>query len=78
MQSIKLTKICCNERKTICKKRCLAKKIVLRSRAVPLNVTLSNSTTFAARYERISRKNLPGNIRVTRTRNIGPQKGCTS
>ena len=42
---------------------------------------LSNWTlpcqTFAARYERISRKNLPGNIRVTRTRTIGPRKKRT-
>ena len=33
-----------------------------------------HGVTFAARYERISRKNSPGNIRVTRTRTIGPRK----
>ena len=52
----------------------MRQKIVLRRRAVPLNITLLNGTTFAARYERTSSKNLPGNIRITRTRTIGPQK----
>ena len=52
----------------------MRQKIVLRRRAVPLHVTLSNSTCFAARYERISRKNVPGNIRVTRTRTTGRRK----
>ena len=52
----------------------MRQKIVLRRRAVPLNVTLPNGTSFAARYERISRKNLPENIRVTNTQTIGPRK----
>ena len=52
----------------------MRQKIVLRRRAVPLNITLLNGTTFAARYERTSSKNLPGSIRITRTRTIGPQK----
>ena len=52
----------------------MRQKIVLRRRAVPLNITLLNGTTFAARYERTSSKNLPGNITITRTRTIGPQK----
>ena len=52
----------------------MRQKIVLRRRAVPSNITLLNDTTFAARYERTSSKNLPGNIRITRTRTIGPQK----
>ena len=30
-------------------------------------------TSFVARYERISRSSLPGNIRVTRTRTVGPR-----
>ena len=55
----------------------MRQKIVLRRRAVPLNITLLNDTTFAARYERTSSKNLPGNIRITRTRTIGPQKRRT-
>ena len=52
----------------------IRQKIVLRRRAVPANVTLPNGRAFVARYKRIGRKNLPGNIRVTRTRTIGPQK----
>ena len=55
----------------------MRQKIVLRRRAVPLNVTLPNGISFVARYKRISKKNLPGNIRVTRTRTSGPQKRCT-
>ena len=48
-------------------------KIVLRKRAVPKVVTLPNGTTFTARHERISRKQLPRNIRVKNVRNIGPR-----
>ena len=55
----------------------MRQKIVLRQRAVPLNVTLPNGTSFAARYEGISKKYVPGNIRVTRTRTIGLQKRRT-
>ena len=43
-------------------------KIVLRKRATPKVVNLPNGNTFVARYERISSKQLPRNIRVTRTR----------
>ena len=53
------------------------KKIGLRRWVVPLNVTLPNGTSFAARHKRISRKNLPGNIRVTKTETIGLQKRRT-
>ena len=49
-------------------------KIVLRKRAVPKVVTLSNGIAFTARYERISRKQLPRNIRVKNVRNIGPRR----
>ena len=52
----------------------MRQKIVLRRRAVPKQVTLPNGTSFMAMYERMSRKKLPGNIRVTKTRIIGPQK----
>ena len=55
----------------------MRQKNVLRRRAVPLNVTLQNGTSFAARYETISKKNLPDNIRVTRTRTVGLQKRHT-
>ena len=37
-------------------------KIVLRERTTLKVVTLPNGTTFTARYERISRKQLPINI----------------
>ena len=53
------------------------KKTVLRRRVVPLNVTLPNGRSFAAMRKRISRKNLPGNIRVTKTETIGLQKRRT-
>ena len=53
----------------------MRQKIVLRRRAVPSNITLPNGTSFAARYERVSKKNLPGNIRVTNARIISPRKG---
>ena len=52
----------------------MRQKIVSRREAVPKQVTLPNGTSFTAKYKRMSRKNLPGNIRVTRTRTIGPQK----
>ena len=55
----------------------MRQKPVLRRRAVPLNVTLLNGTTFPASYERTSSKNLPVNIRITRTRTIGLQKRRT-
>ena len=51
----------------------MREKIVLGRRAVPKRVRLPNGTSFVARYERISRSSLPGNIRVTRTRTVGPR-----
>ena len=55
----------------------MRQKIVLRRRIVPLKVTLPKGTSFAARYKRISKRNLPDNIRVTRTRTIGLRKRRT-
>ena len=49
-------------------------KILLHRRPVPVALNLPNDTSFVSRYERISRKQLPGNIRVTRTRTISPRK----
>ena len=49
------------------------KNIILGRRAVPLRVNLPNGTSFVARYKRISRKNLPKNISMSRTRTIGPR-----
>ena len=45
-------------------------KIVLAPRTVPKRVTLPNGTNFVSRYERISRKNLPGNITVPNKRTV--------
>ena len=51
----------------------MRQKIVLGCRAVPKRVKLPDGTSSVARYERISRKNLPGNITVTKTRTVGPR-----
>ena len=48
----------------------MREKIVLRRRTPPRLVTLPNGTTFTARYERISRKQLPINISVKNARKI--------
>ena len=52
----------------------MRQKIILRQQAVSKQVTLPNGTSFMAQYERMSRKNLPGNIRAPRIRTIGPRK----
>ena len=52
----------------------MRENIVLGQRAVPIAVNLPNGTSFVSRYKRISRKQLPGNIRVPRTRTVGPRK----
>ena len=49
------------------------RKKVLGRRAVPKQVRLPDGTSLVARFERISRSSLPGNIRVTRTRTTGPR-----
>ena len=51
----------------------MREKIILRRRTSPKQVTLPNGITFTARYERISRKQLPINIHVKNTRKIGPR-----
>ena len=48
--------------------------IILRKRANPKVVNLPNSRSFTSRWERISRKQLPINIRVNRRRTIGPRR----
>ena len=47
------------------------RKIVLKKRSIQKIVTLPNGTTFTARCERISRKQLPSNIRVKEVRAVG-------
>ena len=49
----------------------MKEKIVLKKRSTPKVVTLPNGTTFTARYERISRKQLPSNIRVEKVQTVG-------
>ena len=43
-------------------------------RPVPVQVDLLNGRSFMSRWERISRRQLPINIRVARDRKIGPRK----
>ena len=50
------------------------KHIILRKRRAPVQVNLPNGRSFTSRWERISRKQLPINIRVSRNRTIGPRK----
>ena len=51
----------------------MREKILLRKRTSPKQVTLPNGTTFVARCERISRKQLPINVHVRNARKIGPR-----
>ena len=48
--------------------------VILRKRAAPKVVNLPNGRSFTAKWERVSTKNLPINIRVKIQRTIGPRK----
>ena len=48
-------------------------KTILRRRVTPERVRLPNGQSFVARYERVSRRNLPRNVTVRWARQIGPQ-----
>ena len=48
--------------------------VILRKRANPKVVNLPNGRSFTSRWKRISRKQLPINIRVKRQRTIGPRR----
>ena len=50
------------------------KHIILRKRANPKVVNLPNGRSFVSKWERISREQLPINIKVTRNRTIGPRR----
>ena len=50
------------------------KHIILRKRENPVQVNLPNVRSFVSKWERISKKQLPINIKVTRNRTIGPRK----
>ena len=55
----------------------LRSNILLRRLAQPRRVTLPNSRTFLARYERVNRTSLyPTNVRIKRTytQKIGPRR----
>ena len=47
-------------------------KILLRRRTTPQRVRLPNGQSFLASYERASGRNLPRNVKITRTRQTGP------
>ena len=48
--------------------------VILRKRAAPKIVNLPNGRFFTSKWERISRKQLPINIKVNRQRTIGPRR----
>ena len=50
------------------------KHIILRKRANPVRVNLPDGRSFTSKWERISRKQLPINIKITRNRTIGPRR----
>ena len=50
------------------------KHIILRKRSNPVLANLPTGRSFTSRWERISRKQLPINIKVTQNRTIGPRR----
>ena len=48
-------------------------KIILRRRVTPQRVQFSNGQSFVARYKRVNRQNVPPNVTVRQTRQIGLQ-----
>ena len=48
--------------------------IILRKRAAPKVVNLPSGRSFTSKWERISRKQLPINIKVKKQRTIGPRR----
>ena len=48
--------------------------VILRKRNAPKVMNLPNGKSFTSKWERISRKQLPINIKVQRQRKIGPRK----
>ena len=50
------------------------KTVILRKRTSPKVVNVPNGRSFTSRWERISRKQLPINIKVKRQRTIGPRR----
>ena len=50
------------------------KHMILGKRRPPVQITLPNGRSFTSRWERISRKQLPINIKVAKSRTIGPRR----
>ena len=50
------------------------KHIILRKRSNLVRVNLPDGRSFTSNWERISRRQLPMNIKVTRNRMIGPRR----
>ena len=48
--------------------------VILTKRVIPKVVDLPNARSFTSRWERISRKQLPTNIKVQKNRTIGPRR----
>ena len=48
--------------------------IILKKRSNPVRVNLPDGRSFTSKWERISRRQLPMNIKVTRNRMIGPRR----
>ena len=48
--------------------------VILKKRNTPKVVNLPNGRSFTSNWERISRKQLPINIKIQRQRKIGPRK----
>ena len=55
----------------------MREKILLRRRVTPQRVRLPNGQSFLARYERVSRQNLPRNVTITQTKQVGPRNKRT-
>ena len=56
------------------KKKMVKRHTTLRQRATPKTFNLPNDRSFVSKWERISRKQLPINIRINRVRTIGPRR----
>ena len=50
---------------------------MLTRRSTPQRIHLPNGQSFLTRYERVSRRNLPRNVTIKRTRQIGPRNRST-
>ena len=60
--------------KLIVDAKMVKKHIILGKRANPVQVNLPDGRSFTSKWERISRKQLPINIKVTRNRAFGPKR----